>query len=137
MKVSPDSRPVLVADDDPDDLFFSCRALEKAGAGAPILQCRDGSEVVALLQSIEKEAKPLLPRVVFLDVKMPQLDGFQTLQWIRAQKHLQDMSVVMLSGSGEPRDIELARSLGANDYLVKYPQPADFSRVIEAAAKTS
>jgi two-component system, response regulator len=129
-----DVRPIVVADDDTDDLFFACRSLQKAGLGASVLTCTDGSEVVVLLQTLAREKKPL-PRTIFLDVKMPKLDGFQTLQWIRAQKSLNKVGVVMLSGSGESRDLELARSLGADDYLVKYPAPAEFSRVVAAAEK--
>lgn len=113
-------RPVIIVDDDPDDLFFAKRALEKAGVKGPILTCDSGTEVVEVLQRIRREQAPL-PKIVFLDVKMPGLNGFQTLQWIRGQKGLASVNVVMLTGSNEPRDEALARTLGATDYLVKYP----------------
>jgi DNA-binding response OmpR family regulator len=129
-----DPRPIIVADDNADDLFFARRALQKSGVGPGIVTCTDGSEVVALLKTITRDKKPV-PRAIFLDVKMPQLDGFQTLKWIREQKHLAEVCVFMLSGSGEVRDMEFARTLGADDYLVKYPAPADFSRVVEAAER--
>jgi len=126
---------VLVADDNPDDLFFAERLLKKAGWQATITVCEDGREIVALLKAWTKDGNPL-PRAVFLDVKMPNLGGFETLRWIRAQTHLAEMPVVMLSGSAERRDIELARSLGATDYFVKYPPVADFARVLNAAIAT-
>jgi two-component system, response regulator len=129
-------RLIVVADDNPDDLFFARRALEKAVAGAAVVTCQNGREVVELLQTLADEKKPA-PRAVFLDIKMPTMDGFETLRWIRGQKHLAQLPVVMLSGSAEARDVELARTLGATDYLVKYPAAADFARVIGGAAASS
>jgi DNA-binding response OmpR family regulator len=72
---------------------------------------------------------------VFLDVKMPELDGFQTLRWIRGEERLNGVSVVMLSGSGEARDTELAQRLGADAYLVKYPPPDVFARLVADAGR--
>jgi CheY-like chemotaxis protein len=133
MTLTPDPRPIVVADDDVDDLFFARRSLQKAGITTPVITCADGVEVVELLKALSQENKPL-PPLVFLDIKMPNLDGFQTLKWIREQKYLEKIRVVMLSGSNEARDVALARSLGADDYLVKYPTPADFSRIVTALA---
>ncbi len=123
------SAPVLVADDDPDDLFFARRSLQKAGVTGDILTCADGAEVIDLLGALEVQKKPA-PGIVFLDIKMPHLDGFETLRWIRNQDHLRDIRVIMLSGSNEPRDVARARELGADDYLVKFPPPEAFSRVL-------
>ena len=94
-----------------------------------MVTCADGREVVELLKTMAKQNQPV-PRAIFLDIKMPNLDGFDTLRWIRAQEHLAEMTVIILSGSGEARDMALARSLGANEYFVKYPAPADFARVM-------
>lgn len=123
---------IVIADDNPDDLFFARRAVGKAAPGTTVLTCADGRETVELLTKIIKEQRPV-PQVVFLDIKMPNLDGFETLRWIRDQKPLDGVSVVMLSGSAEVRDIELARSLGAADYFVKYPTAAEFARALSGA----
>lgn len=123
------SAPVLVADDDPDDLFFARRSLHQAGVKGDILTCADGAEVVNLLGTLQVQRKPA-PAIIFLDIKMPNLDGFETLRWIRDQDHLRDIRVIMLSGSNEPRDVARARELGANDYLVKFPPAEAFSRVL-------
>lgn len=131
---APNERPVVIADDDADDLFFARRSLQKAGVGGEILTCADGREVLALLEAMAAGNRPP-PRVVFLDVKMPRLNGFETLRWIRAQKPFQTVPVVMLSGSRETRDVEMARALGADDYLVKYPEPAEFARVVNAVER--
>lgn len=130
--VAPASRPVVIADDDADDLFFARRALKRAGVQNHILTCADGAEVIALLERIAA-ANQALPRVIFLDVKMPRLGGFETLKWIRSQRAFQAVPVVMLSGSKEARDVALAQTLGAIDYLVKYPDAAEFTRVLTVA----
>lgn len=125
--------PIVIADDDSDDVFFARRSLQKAGIRAECLTCMDGREVVALLQDMAKAPEPIVPRVVFLDIKMPRMDGFETLRWIRSNKTYKKLPVVMLSGSDQARDIALARKLGADEYLVKYPAPSEFARVVGAA----
>lgn len=124
-----EARSILIADDNPDDLFFARRAVEKGLPGTTVITCADGREVVDLLTKMITEQRPV-PHAVFLDIKMPNLDGFETLRWIRRQKELDPVTIVMLSGSAEARDVALARSLGAAEYFVKYPPVADFARVI-------
>jgi CheY-like chemotaxis protein len=122
------ARPILIADDDEDDIFFATRALKKAGVDAPILTCADGREVVKKLSELLASPQSSLPSVVFLDIKMPQMGGMETLKWIRANAQLNAVPVVMLSGSKEVRDTELARALGADGYLVKYPTHEEMAR---------
>jgi CheY-like chemotaxis protein len=128
---------ILVADDDADDLFLVRRLLAKAGVRNPVVDCRNGDEVVSYLRPLtaagEKAGRPC---VVFLDVKMPKLDGFEVLRWIRKQAALANLPVVMLSGSDEPRDIKRATELGATRYVIKHPPPEVFSKLLaECAAK--
>ncbi len=133
--VSPAPNAVVIADDDPDDLFFARRCLQKAGVKGEILTCTDGVQIVRLLEGIARENKPL-PQVIFLDVKMPILNGIETLRWIRTQEAFDRVPIVMLSGSNEARDVELARSLGALAYLVKYPHPEEIARLLATAGAT-
>jgi two-component system response regulator len=69
--------------------------------------------------------------VVFLDIKMPKLDGFETLRWIRKQEALKALPVFVLSGSDEPRDVRRATELGATRYVVKHPPAEVFARLLE------
>jgi CheY-like chemotaxis protein len=120
--------PILIADDDPDDLFFTKRVLVKAGVKNPLVPLHDGEEVIkflitALTEMPKADPKPCL---LLLDIKMPRRDGFEVLEWIRNQKALDALKIVILSGSDEPRDRERASDLGADDYLVK---PADVKHI--------
>ncbi len=117
------ARPILLADDNEEDLFFLRRKLTKIGVTNPIVSVEDGFEAIRLLKACSRrpDASLLLPCILFLDIKMPGVTGFSVLSWIRSREPLNVVKVVMVSDSGEPSDIELATELGANAYLIKYP----------------
>jgi CheY-like chemotaxis protein len=69
-----------------------------------------------------------LPDLVLLDLKLPKLDGFEVLRWIRTQPSLSGLRVVVLSSSENIRDVNLAYALGANSFLVK---PTDLKEYVE------
>lgn len=122
------TNPVIaIADDDPNDVFILRRLLIKAGVPNPLRVFEDGEDLVAYLKvCADKKSDESLPGLVFLDIKMPRLDGFEVLRWIRNQSVLQALPVVILSGSDEPRDLKRARELGASHYLIKHPPPEIF-----------
>ena len=114
--------PILVADDDEDDLYFIQRLLKRTGTKHPIKTFDDGSEVVNYLGShLQRAARPQLPNLLFLDLKMTGLGGFGFLEWARQQRGLAPLTIVVLSNSSEPGDMAQALALGAHRYLVKYP----------------
>ena len=122
-----------MAEDDADDLFLLRRLLNRAGVKNPLVSCRDGDEVVAFLRAAAASGeKAVRPCLVFLDIKMPKLDGFEVLRWIRKQTTLTTLPVVMLSGSDEPRDIARARELGATRYLIKHPSSDEIAGLLAA-----
>lgn len=125
-----DDRPIVIVDDDADDRFFTERALKKAGVTMPIVACADGRELVSLLEKAVGTKGPVLPSAILLDIKMPHVSGFEALRWIRARAELKPIRVVMLTGSEQTKDKELARSLGADDYRVKYPSPDQLWRAL-------
>ena len=88
--MQPPPRPILIADYDEDDIFFATRALKKGGVVAPVLTCANGRELVALLRDLLDKPDATLPRVVFLDIKMPEMGGFEALKWIRNEQRLRD-----------------------------------------------
>ena len=67
---------------------------------------------------------------MLLDLKMPRLDGFDVLEWVRKQPGLSSLQIVIFSSSGEPRDINRAYGLGANWYLVKPHSMAELTALV-------
>jgi CheY-like chemotaxis protein len=131
MAAAPTLGVILVADDDADDLFLLRRMLAKAGIKNPVVSLRDGDEVVSFLRPVVSAGnKGVQPCLVFLDIKMPRLDGFEVLRWIRKQSALKALPVIMLSGSDEPRDHKRASELGATRYVVKHPKPEVFAQLL-------
>src|SRR3954468_1293367 len=100
MESSPSSRPIVIVDDNPDDLFFFKRGLVKAGVTNPLVIGEDGEEAIALLKKMidGKTLKPAdTPLIVFLDLKMPRVSGFAVLEWIRTQRAFDAVPVAILS----------------------------------------
>ena len=120
------SRVVLLVEDNPDDVFIMQRALEKAGLDLPLHLATDGREAIDYLQGYgqyEDRSQFPLPSLVFLDLKLPYLNGFEVLEWVRRQPGLNDLEVVILTSSGEERDQKRARELAVRTYLIKPPKP--------------
>lgn len=114
--------PILVADDDHDDLFLIKHNIHIAGATNHVLAFESGLELVDFLKWFHATAdldKAIPPCVLFLDVRMPQFDGFRVLAWARAQPIFSDLRIVMISGAARPRDKERAFAMGAERFLIK------------------
>jgi two-component system response regulator len=79
--------------------------------------------------------EPLRPRVIFLDLRMPLVDGFEVLQALRGAPHTRSTPVVMLSTSSSPDDVRRAYELGANSFLVKRWDAGDAGSMIAEAAR--
>lgn len=127
-----DNLPVLLVEDNDDDLFFFRRLLSKAGLKPQLSIATDGQQAIEQLKQAKETRK--VPRLMFLDLKLPLRGGFEVLQWARSQPEFAQMVVVVLSSSAEARDVEQAYALGAQGYLVKYPEPAAFQDIIGKVA---
>jgi CheY-like chemotaxis protein len=116
------AKRVLIAEDDPSDAFFLKRAFVLAGIPAVLDFVGDGQEAIDYLEGEDKysnrEAYPI-PDLMLLDLKMPRLDGFDVLGWVRRQPGLRRLLVTILTSSDQPQDINRAYDLGANSYLLK------------------
>lgn len=115
-------RCVLLADDEPNDLFFFTHAFEQARILNPIKTVSDGQQVINYLSGesefSDRQRFPL-PILLVLDVKMPRKSGLDVLQWLQEQQSLRSIPTVMLSSSAHPDDVEKAYQLGANSFIVK------------------
>lgn len=132
--MNPPNQNILLVEDDPDDVFFTEYALKKAGCSYAMHLVEDGEQAIDYLDGKHKYANRELfplPRVVFLDLKLPCLSGFEVLSWIRSHPSLACLPVFVLTGSSEARDKERARELGANGYYVKPLQAAVARKILE------
>src|SRR2546423_4602150 len=121
---------ILLVEDREDDVLLVRRALARGFLDNPMHVVRSGEEAISYLQGEGKysnRAEYPLPDLVLLDLKMPGMDGFGVLEWIRAQEGLRGMRVVVLTSSEQMRDVNRAYQLGANSFLVK---PTDFDDYI-------
>jgi CheY-like chemotaxis protein len=109
---------VFLAEDSEDDVFFFQRAFRKAEVGCSLLRAENGRAAIEMLK--DGASWPgSVPVVVFLDLKMPVMSGFEVLEWLRFSGLDPAPKVIVLSGSNDQDDRARAQSLGAADYLVK------------------
>ena len=131
-------KPVLYADDEPDDRFFMHYAWEQAGIANPLLDAADGQEAIDYLAGhgpFATRRKHPLPCLLLLDLNMPGKNGFEVLHWVRAYPPLKTLPVVIISGSNQPSDRERAQELGITDYVVKPPSVTDLVELLRAKKK--
>jgi len=108
-------RVLLVEDDESDVLFFQ-RALRALGVRLDLETARDGEEAVQVLS--RGDGHPLPDRVV-LDLKLPRRSGIEVLSWIRSNPALRELSVTIMTSSGEPSDLARIKQLGIDEYILK------------------
>jgi len=126
---------ILLVEDNEDDVFAMRRALKKAQITNPLQVVTDGQQALDYLaangQYADRAHYPL-PFLIFLDLKLPYLDGFEVLFWSRQQPALESIVIVVLTGSAERRDRERAYELGARSYLTKPPTPEALSALFDS-----
>jgi CheY-like chemotaxis protein len=128
-------RPLFLVDDDEDDRNLFCRVLREAKVQHPLRTLSRGEDMIDALIEVLRGAP--LPIACFLDVRMPGMNGFDVLRWIRCQHPLDDMPVIMLSSSDEPRDLNEANHFGAQCYLSKFPDPAQLVEIVMEAERAA
>jgi CheY-like chemotaxis protein len=115
-------RTVLYVEDDVDDFTLLRLASQKCGTPFSLKHAEDGDQAIAYLSGnsacFDREECPF-PDLVLLDLKLPRLDGFEVLQWIRSNPLTMSVAVVVLAGSSFRADIRRALELGANSYAAK------------------
>jgi CheY-like chemotaxis protein len=124
-------QPLVVVEDDDNDVVLLERAFRKSKLLNPLVFLRDGEMARDYLagrgEYADRAAHPL-PVLMLLDLKLPRLSGLELLEWMREQPALRGLPVVILTSSRESRDLERAYALGANSYLVK---PVAFEALLE------
>jgi CheY-like chemotaxis protein len=128
-----DRAVILLAEDREDDILLIKKAFERGAIDNPVQVVRDGEEAMNYLAGegrySNREEYPL-PDLILVDLKMPKVDGFELVKWIRRQPGFSKIPVVVLTSSDAIRDVNRAYALGANSFLVK---PLDFENFVESA----
>jgi two-component system response regulator len=113
---------ILLVEDSPEDRELAIHALCKGDFQGRVVQAKDGVEAIDRLfcrgRWADQDPEDL-PRAVFLDIKMPRVDGLEVLRELRSSERHSMVPVVMLTSSAEPSDIETCYALGVNSYVVK------------------
>jgi CheY-like chemotaxis protein len=118
-------RTILVVDDEP----FICRSLTFVlrKDNYKVLEARNGEEALAAI----KEHKPDL---VFLDVMMPKINGFEVTERVRSDPELAGVKIILLTAKGQESDREVGKTAGANDYMTK---PFSPTKILDARERSS
>ena len=126
----PISRLLLVEDDE-NDARITERALRKVGFVGELIVTRDGERALDCLTQ-RLESAEALPDLVLMDLSLPRLTGLEVLTRLKLHPDLRTLTVLMLTTSSRPEDINAAFANGANGYVCK---PVYFARFVEALAE--
>lgn len=126
------TKTILMVEDNPDDVKLTLRAFKRNNMLNPIVVARDGVEALDFLfargDHAGRAGKPL-PTLIVLDLKLPRLDGLGVLKAVRGEARTRLIPVVILTSSKEEQDLVQGYSLGANSYVRK---PVNFAEFVEA-----
>ena len=126
------SDSILLVEDNPDDEALTLRAFRKNNVTNEVVVARDGAEALDYLFGTGTHANrdvTVLPQIVILDLKLPKIDGLEVLRRLRATPQTKLLPVVILTSSNEERDRLEGYGLGANSYVRK---PVDFAEFVDA-----
>jgi CheY-like chemotaxis protein len=127
--------PVLIADDSESDIFFLLRAFAASKVHNPVYVVRSGAETMQYLNGEGRYANRVrypMPKIVFLDLKMPPPDGLQVLRWKEKNHELPRMLWVAMSNFDVVKTINEAYNAGATTFLTKPLDPTDIKNLIDA-----
>jgi len=129
-------RSILLVEDDGNDVDVALRALRRADLDASVEVARDGQEALEVLGlEASLDGPSARPTVVFLDLKMPRVDGWEVLRRIRRTPRTASLPVVVLSTSDRAADVARSYELGANSFLCKRFDPRSPGTYIAEAAR--
>ncbi len=126
---------ILLAEDNPNDVEMTLRALKKQNLVNKVHVARDGVEALDYLFATGNYANrnmTLIPKLILLDLKLPKVDGLEVLRKIKSDERTRTIPVVVLTSSREEQDMIESYNLGANSYIVK---PVDFDKFLDAVGE--
>ena len=129
-----ETAPILLVEDNLDDITLALRAFAKSRFANPIVIAYDGVDALDYLHGRGAHAgrSPGLPAAVLLDIHMPRLNGMEVLRAIKSEARLSGIPVVMLTAAHQTPEIACSAALGASGYMVKPIGPAGFLEVMKS-----
>jgi len=125
-----DVKRILIVDDSPKDVELTIAALAEKNLANEVVVAEDGEEALDYLYKRGKFADADgFPAVILLDIKMPKMNGIEVLKHIRTDSKFKLIPVIMVTSSREEKDLVESYKLGANSYVVK---PVDIAQFIDA-----
>jgi len=121
---------ILLVEDDEVDIMSVQRAFKKNNITNKLFIANNGLEALALLRGDGVEPIAPLPKIVLLDINMPKMNGIEFLQALREDPDLKAISVIILTTSGEERDIIAAYNLNVAGYVLKPIDLSDFTKAV-------
>jgi CheY-like chemotaxis protein len=131
----PNTVDILLVEDNQTDVELTIRALKKHNLTNRIFVVKDGEEALDFLfrQGVySKRETTNSPKIIFLDLKLPKVDGLEVLKKVKTDERTKIIPVVVLTSSREERDIVESYKLGVNSYIVK---PVDFDKFVESVSQ--
>jgi len=127
-------KTILLVDDDETTLIFARAVMKHLSCPVELRCVRDGFAAMSYLagdgEYSDRKTNPA-PDLVLLDLKRPLVDGFEVLEWIRAQPGFAQLPVVVLTGSTYPPDVARAFQLGASAFVIKVVEFLDFEKCLK------
>lgn len=130
--VNPSDHPVLLAEDNPDDILITQRAWRKGLIKNELYVVKDGEETLDFLYRRGNYLDAPRPSLMLLDLKMPKVDGFEVLKTMKGDDALKKMPIIVLTTSNRHEDVNRAYEMGCNAYIVK---PVSFDNFIKAVSE--
>jgi two-component system, response regulator len=121
------TNPIVLVEDNEDDIVLTRRALARNKIGNPLVIARDGAEALELLLSANGDS--VNPAIILLDLQLPKVDGLSVLKRLRADPRTKLTPIVVLTSSKAEQDVVAGYDLHANSYIRK---PVDFDQFTEA-----
>jgi CheY-like chemotaxis protein len=129
--------PVLIVDDNDDDIEIARACYADSLLSRPFIELRSGGELLRYLSAVVAGDESM-PAIVLLDINMPGMDGMEALAEMRASGKFDRVPpVVMLSNSDDPRDVTRARALGADGFQRKPVRMVDYVQFFNGLAQAA
>ena len=121
---------ILLIEDDRVDIMTVQRAFKKNNFSNPLYVARTGVDALKMLSGDGQEKIDPPPGLILLDLNLPRMSGIEFLENMRKDPELQEIRIIVLTSSNEPRDRAAAFKYEVDDYIVKPHSFEEFNRVI-------